>query len=136
MANSDFVYEGHFTNEATWDIPKRFKAQGYQINMIFLGLINTGVSQLRVASRAKAGGHFVNAETVESNFYGNLEKLNQHYPMFDNLQIMDTSERKHIVLCVFVNGEVESTVPPSLLPLWFQTNLPALTEKIKTRWSK
>ena len=23
--NDNFVYEGHFTNEATWDIPRRFK---------------------------------------------------------------------------------------------------------------
>ena len=28
--NVDFVYEGHFTNEATWDVPKRFKACGYK----------------------------------------------------------------------------------------------------------
>src|SRR6059058_5353552 len=27
-SGSDFIYEGHFTNEATWDIPKRFKANG------------------------------------------------------------------------------------------------------------
>src|SRR5438105_3398017 len=28
----NFVYEGHFTNDATWDIPKRFKNTGYKIN--------------------------------------------------------------------------------------------------------
>jgi len=26
--NVDFVYKGHFTNEATWDVPKRFKEAG------------------------------------------------------------------------------------------------------------
>jgi predicted ABC-type ATPase len=25
----DFAYEGHFTNDATWDVPKRFKEQGF-----------------------------------------------------------------------------------------------------------
>ena len=31
----DFVYEGHFTNEATWDIPRQFLAAGYRIHLIF-----------------------------------------------------------------------------------------------------
>src|ERR1700753_503885 len=43
-----FVYEGHFTNEATWDTPRRFKTSGYEINLIFFGLLNPDVSQLRV----------------------------------------------------------------------------------------
>lgn len=25
--NTDFSYEGHFTNEATWDIPRKFKEE-------------------------------------------------------------------------------------------------------------
>src|SRR5215204_6443934 len=37
-SNNDFVYEGHFTNEATWDIPRRFKAAGFSIHLIFFGL--------------------------------------------------------------------------------------------------
>ena len=35
--HSDFAYEGHFTNEATWEIPKRFKTAGYAIHLLFLG---------------------------------------------------------------------------------------------------
>jgi len=33
--NDNFVYEGHFTNDATWDIPVRFKENGYKIHLIF-----------------------------------------------------------------------------------------------------
>lgn len=57
--NTDFVYEGHFTNDATWDIPKRFKEHGYQIHLIFFGLANTSLSEFRVIDRAKQGGHYV-----------------------------------------------------------------------------
>ncbi|MEP7142241.1 MAG: zeta toxin family protein [Ferruginibacter sp.] len=128
---TDFAYEGHFTNEATWDIPKKFKANGYEINMIFFGLTDTDVSQLRVLDRTKEGGHYVDPLTVASNFYGNLEKLNQHYVIFNSLQLIDTSETEHKVLCVFINGEVESTIGSALLPAWFQINLPQLTRKIK-----
>ncbi|HEV3327467.1 MAG TPA: zeta toxin family protein, partial [Puia sp.] len=37
-SNKDFAYEGHFTNEATWDIPRRFRAAGYAIHLLFFGL--------------------------------------------------------------------------------------------------
>ncbi|WP_345234384.1 hypothetical protein [Olivibacter ginsenosidimutans] len=31
LANNDhYVYEGHFSNDRTWDKPKAFKAAGYQ----------------------------------------------------------------------------------------------------------
>lgn len=36
--NDDFVYEGHFPGYATWDFPKRFKENGYRLQMLFLGL--------------------------------------------------------------------------------------------------
>jgi len=47
--NNSFVYEGHFTNDATWDIPKLFKEKGYKINMLFIGLSDSDLPALRVA---------------------------------------------------------------------------------------
>jgi len=43
-ANDNFVYEGHFTNDATWDIPGKFKSRGYSINLTFLGLTDPDTS--------------------------------------------------------------------------------------------
>ena len=131
--NIDFAYEGHFTNEATWDIPKRFKDCGYQTNMVFFGLTDTDLSELRVVNRTNEGGHYVDPVTVAANFYGNLEKLNLHYGIFNSLQIIDTSETEHKVLCVFKNGEVETAIPSILLPKWFQINLPQLLNTIKAK---
>lgn len=88
--NHSFAYEGHFTNEATWDIPRRFRAAGYSIHLIFLGLQDTALSELRVVDRTKSGGHYVDPRTVADNFYGNLEKLNLHYSIFQTVQIIDT----------------------------------------------
>lgn len=36
-SNIDFAYEGHFTNDATWGVPQRFKDAGYDIHLIFFG---------------------------------------------------------------------------------------------------
>ncbi|HEY4285746.1 MAG TPA: zeta toxin family protein [Puia sp.] len=76
--NKNFAYEGHFTNEATWDIPRRFKAAGFEIHLIFFGLSDSELSMLCVVDRTKEGGHYVNPMEVEANFFGNLEKMNQH----------------------------------------------------------
>lgn len=132
-ARTNFVYEGHFTNEATWDIPRRFKAEGFSIHLIYFGLTDTNLSELRVVDRTKEGGHYVDPVTVADNFYGNLNKLNQHFEMFDTLQIVDTSELAHKVLAVFHNGQLQSSVPLLELPQWFEDNLPRLTQKIAQR---
>ena len=69
-ARRDFVYEGHFPSYATWDFPKRFKEHGYEIHMLFLGLNNVDLSEMRVGLRAKKGGHHVPRYDIENNFYG------------------------------------------------------------------
>lgn len=126
----DFVYEGHFTNEATWDIPRKFKKSGFLIHMIFFGLRDTNLSELRVIDRVKEGGHHVDPAHISANFYGNLEKLNEHYEMFDSLQIIDTSETKHKVLCILENNTILFSVSRAELPDWFIKNLSKLTARI------
>lgn len=130
--NANFVYEGHFTNDATWDIPKRFREAGYKVNMIFLGLDDPDLSELRVIDRTKEGGHYVPRSVIEDNFYGNLEKLNQHYKVLDTLEIIDTSESNHVLLVQLKNDKMVYCLGLDQLPRWFikyLTNLTAIIEK-------
>lgn len=126
----DFVYEGHFTNENTWSIPIRFKNEGYSIHLIFLGLVNKELSEQRVIDRAKEGGHYVDPETIESNYFGNLLQLDRHFAIFHTIQIIDTSETKHEGLCFLVNGKIGSSILKSELPTWFKNNLSGITQMI------
>ena len=128
---TDFVYEGHFTNEATWDVPKRFKANGYSIHLIFFGLNDTSLSELRVIARTKEGGHYVDQITIADNFYGNLEKLNLHFDMFDTLEIIDTSEINHLILAKFIKGIPEYSISYEELPQWFLKNLTKMAAQIE-----
>jgi len=130
-SNANFSYEGHFTNEATWDIPRRFKAAGFEIHLIFFGLTDTTLSEMRVVDRSREGGHYVDPKTVADNFYGNLEKLNKHYSMFDSVIIVDTSSAEHQLLAVFQQADPMSAIASDLLPEWFRVNLPAITDRIK-----
>lgn len=131
--NIDFAYEGHFTNDSTWDIPKKFREKGYEIHLIFFGLTNTDLSELRVVDRTKEGGHYVDPPTVHSNFYGNLQKLDKYFSIFNTIQIIDTSEAEHKVLCIIEDEEVVSALSSHSLPVWFRENLPGLFLKIKNR---
>lgn len=114
--NVDFAYEGHFTNEATWDVPKKFKEAGYKIHLIFFGLTDTTLSETLVIGRANEGGHYVDPFTVQSNFYGNLEKVDKYYSLFDSVRIFDTSSIEHIELVKLKNGVPYSAISSNELP--------------------
>jgi len=129
-ANEPFVYEGHFTNDATWDAPRRFKAAGYDIHLIFLGLKTPDLSQLRVTNRVSEDGHFVDRQTLDDNFKGNLEMLNHNYKLIDHLTIVDTSEIQHITLAILNSGTVMSAVQADMLPDWFTFYMPSIAALI------
>jgi len=129
--NDNFVYEGHFTNDATWDTPKRFKAAGYNIHLFFLGLPDPDASQVRVTGRFAKGGHFVDRATIEQNFRGNLEKLNLNFMFIDHLTIVDTSEIQHTILATLDSGVVTSAVLAATLPKWFTLYMPDIAALIK-----
>lgn len=133
QSNTDFVYEGHFTNEATWEIPKRFKENGYSIHLIFLGLKNIVLSRLRVLDRTKLGGHYVQPDEITANFYGNLEKLNKYYLLFTTITIIDTSESRHKLLMYMQNAVVINRINAMNLPNWFINGLPAIAQAIAKR---
>ena len=128
--NKDFIYEGHFINETTWDTPKRFKQNGYTIHLIFLGLKNTSLSRLRVLDRSKRGGHYVQPAEVTSNFYGNLEKVNKYYPLFNTVTIIDASQSQHKLLVYIENGVLINSIKKAELPQWFISGLPAIYHHI------
>lgn len=128
--NVDFVYEGHFTNEATWEVPKKFKEAGYKIHLIFFGLTDIALSETRVIGRTQDGGHYVDPLTIQSNFYGNLEKVDKYYSLFDSVRIFDTSSLGHIELAKLKNGIPDSSISSKELPNWFTENLKAITKCI------
>jgi len=69
--------------------------------------------------------------TAARNFYGNLEKLNKHYRIFDSVNIIDTSEIEHVLLATFNNGILQYAVPAIELPKWFVQYMPDMAALIK-----
>ncbi len=132
--NDDFVYEGHFPVNDNWKTPNRFKKAGYKIHLIFFGLKDTELSELRVMDRAKQGGHNVPPYEIERNYYGNLSQLNKRFKEIDELQIVDTSaSNSHKVLALFNKGEIDFALHHGKLSEWFEKGLPKLYKKIMHR---
>jgi predicted ABC-type ATPase len=76
------------------------------------------------------GGHYVAPKTVEANFYGNLEKLDKYFFMFNSIKIVDTSTSEFLDICNLENGNVISTIENYLIPKWFIENLPNIYKTI------
>lgn len=122
-----FVYEGHFSTEGPWQTPRRFKDNGYSIHLIFFGLADTDLSELRVVERSKLGGHYVNPIEIDRNFRGNLILLDQNFQWIDELLVVDTSATQHVVLLYVLNGQVIFRIIRDQLPAWFTTFMPTMT---------
>jgi predicted ABC-type ATPase len=124
-----FVYEGHFTEDSSWDVPRLFKKEGYAIHLIFFGLSNTDQSELRVLERAKDGGHNVPRLMIENNFYGNLHQLNRHLSLLDSFMVFDTSTLIPKLLAEMSSLNVTLASEKEKLPEWFQKYLPEIVNK-------
>jgi|SRR5690606_8712422 len=121
-----FAYEGHFSNDESWEVPLKFKTLGYEIHMVFFGVESPELSADRVLIRAKEGGHFVDSLTLRTNYYGNLRQLNRRFQLFDSLRIIDTSEAEHRVLVIMENGLIKEFSPLIEMPSWIQEYLPEI----------
>lgn len=130
-AKDHFAYEGHFRDPATLRIPKRFKRNGYFISLIFMGLTDYDLSELRVLDRARMGGHFVPQYEIRANYIGNLVMLNKNFRLFDELIVVDSSlSLQHTALLHIRNKKIISYTPSTHLPKWFSRFLPSLTNLI------
>jgi len=121
-----FAYEGHFTEDSSWNVPRLFKNEGYSIHLIFFGLSNTDQSELRVLERVKDGGHNVPRLMIENNFYGNLEQLNRNFNILDTLLIFDTSTLTPTLLAKMISTKLEQSAPKDNFPDWFIKYLPGI----------
>lgn len=124
-----FAYEGHFTGSGAWEIPKRFKKEGFEIHLIFCGLNTLTRSIQRVDERVNKGGFHVSALAIENNYFGNMEMLDRHFPMFDSVKIIDTSNRI-LPLCKIVSGKVVNAIPVKEIPAWLKTGMPSIFNEI------
>ena len=121
----DFAYEGHFTGAGAWTTPEQFKSAGFDIHLIFCGLKDVVKSIQRVEIRFKKGGFHVRPLDISNNFHGNMQMLNQHFRMFDSIDILDTSDTI-LPVCHLSNKKAYSGLADKDIPDWFKEGMPEL----------
>lgn len=131
-----FAYEGHFTGSGAWTIPERFKAAGFQINLIFCGLNAVMRSIQRVDIRVKKNGFHVSPLDIENNFYGNMQMVNRNFKLLDTIEILDTSNNLPVHVCSFSQGACFTLLQDEDIPKWFKTGFTALYDLLMSRNSE
>ena len=125
-----FAYEGHFTGAGAWKIPERFKAEGFEIHLVFCGLNTVTKSIKRVDERVKEGGFHVTPLAIQNNFYGNMEMLEKNCQMFDSVEILDTSSDQILQVTKLEHGKVTYCSQENEIPEWFKNGMPNLYDMI------
>lgn len=94
--------------------------------MIFLGLTTLKLSSDRVFNRAIRGGHNVQLYDIEKNYFGNLQKLNEHLELINQLTILDTSTTIPLYIGQWSDNKMDFHLTREAIPDWVVKYLPRL----------
>lgn len=124
-----FAYEGHLHTPESYNIPRHFKENGYEIHLFFLGLDSIEQAVERVHHRAKLGGHNVPYAEIALRYDGNMYFLNENFEEIDFINIFDASDIENIQQIIAIEkGNI--TYSKRLLPKWFIKGFPRIISKI------
>lgn len=87
---------------------------GYEINLMYLWLIDEDLAVKRVAQRVTQGGHFVPEDTIRRRYKLGIKNIMEYYlPLADNALIIDNSivESQKVIARKEINGplKIENT---------------------------
>lgn len=123
----DFCYETNF-NSTPLFWPEKFKANGYELHLIYFVLDSIEEAKRRVAIRVQNGGHFVPEAEIQKRYYEGFSNLNSHFEYFDFIDMFDSSSyKKEPSFCFSLHqGKIALNYrfPEFLKPL-----IPAIAEK-------
>lgn len=124
-----FAYEGHLHTPESYNIPRYFKENGYEIHLSFLGLDSIEQAVERVHHRAKLGGHNVPYAEIALRYDGNMYFLNKYFEEIDFINIFDASDIENLQQIIAIeNGKI--TYTKRALPTWFIKGFPSIISKI------
>jgi predicted ABC-type ATPase len=130
LNKADFCYETNFDSHPIfW--AQRFKANGYQINMIFFCLDNQEIARHRVQVRTEFKGHFVDDKTIDLKWKAGYKNVNLHFRFFDNILLVDNSKQNDIYSNILQIEKGEAELMTDHIPEYFKHRLPAIYGLLK-----
>lgn len=118
-----FIIETVFSDPvgAKINFLKQAVKQGFQVRLIFIGIADAALSQERVASRVKAGGHSVPADKIQKRYPRTLDNLKLGIEQLPDVWIYDNSSYEnpyHLLVQYKDNKQVYKSTKP--IPNWAQ----------------
>ena len=96
---------------------KKAKAQGYLIEMHYVGLDSSETAKLRIAERVKMGGHGIPDQDVEKPYKESMENLGKVIHLCDLAAIYDNT-KEFRRFAIFKNGHL--VVLSKNVPAWYE----------------
>jgi predicted ABC-type ATPase len=89
----DFAFETTLAARGFVPMIRAWRAQGYEVDLIYLWLENVEIALQRVASRVRIGGHNVPEAVVRRRYVRSLQNLFRLYmPIVDRWVLYDNSD--------------------------------------------
>lgn len=120
-----FAFETNFSSSDPTKSLREFRAAGYNVHLIFMG-VNTIAERIqRVSIRVKDGGHKVLEDSIVYNFEHGYANLYKYYKEFDSVVLFDNSVpnkgnvRVPLMVLHWKNGIIEDFMD-SNTPAWIK----------------
>lgn len=99
-----FAIETTLTGKRELRLMRAARAQGYKINLVFVGIDGPDMSAFRIASRVQSGGHHVKARDVSRRYPRSLANLDSALKLADRGFVLDNSYSKRRLLLSIERG--------------------------------
>ena len=127
----NFAFETTLTGKNELNFMRKAKAEGYKVNLLFVGIPSPNVSLMRVAARVARGGHNVPKEDIFRRYNRSMTNLLDAITVSERYYIFDNTTKQAKLLASKSHGRVKHNVKS--LPGWFKdvaANAPELAPKV------
>jgi predicted ABC-type ATPase len=122
--NQSFIVETTLSGNTYLKMIRNAKQQGWQVDLIYIGIDNVEINIDRVAQRVAVGGHNVPIEDIRRRCERSLVNLSIALRLVDNASIYDNSTPVgYQNLLIIENGKIRQQAVQ--LPQWLIKALPS-----------
>jgi predicted ABC-type ATPase len=135
QAQGNFAFETNFSSEDPTFSVRQFKAAGYNVHLVFMGVDTLEECIQRVDIRVRSGGHKVTEDSIEYNFKHGYKNLYAYYAVFDTVTLYENSiaarDAQTVPQKLLFLKKTTVKVYPKELPSWAQKFLQVIQPKSK-----
>jgi len=117
-AGKNFCFETVFSHDSKVALINEAKEKGYQVELIYLHLVDAQLNQARVFQRVSEGGHPVPYDKIVSRIPKTMANIKQALEIVDGARLLDNSNGQNpfAQIVIIKNKKLAHVVSP--IPEW------------------